>query len=226
MKKAIAALLASIVGLFGYQIVDKALDERVANLEQQVSSQQEEIESLHGIGRYSEPEDVPGTFIVGDPGNEYSPKVGDVENYSGVTELTFRVYCDGRIKNITYSRYGTENDVKADGTPQEENSDVNYYVDDYTVNVSAATRTVINIRESVTYYRDKSGETNTMIIDKSVTYTYALTGKADPALAGCTLTAHYSSVTIEADGTFTVESTRNERDPSGEYNYLNMIISR
>lgn len=43
MKKAIAALLASFLGLFGYQIVDKAMESRVENLEYQVSSQQEVI---------------------------------------------------------------------------------------------------------------------------------------------------------------------------------------
>ena len=227
MKKAIAALLASLVGLFGYQIVDKALEERVADLEQQVSSQQEEIESLHGIGRYSEPGDIPGTPSVGVPADEYKPAAGDVENYTGVTELTFRVYCDGRVQNITYSRFGTENDVKAGpDTQPEDNSEVQYYVDDYTVTVDEAKRTVLNVREDVTMYRDKSGETQTMLIGRQVTYNYALRGRADLALAGYTLTAHYCSVTIEADGSFSVESTRSERSPAAEYLYLNMIISR
>ncbi|MBR0112222.1 MAG: hypothetical protein IJM02_00580 [Clostridia bacterium] len=45
MKKALAAILASFVGLFGYQIVDKAIEARVDNLEYQVSSQQEVISS-------------------------------------------------------------------------------------------------------------------------------------------------------------------------------------
>ena len=227
MKKALAALLASLVGLFGYQIVDKALEDRVADLEQQVSSQQEEIESLHGIGRYSEPGDIPGTPTVGDPAGEYRPAVGDIEEYIGVTELTFRVYCDGRIKNITYSRYGTENDVKADGTEQQEDSgDVTYYVDDYTVTVSKATRTVLDLREDVTIYLDENRETQTRVIARRVNYRYAVSGIADPALAGCTLTAHYSSVTIEADGSFSLESTRNERNPDSDYLYLNMIISK
>lgn len=228
MKKALAALLASLVGLFGYQIVDKTLEERVADLEQQVSCQQEEIESLHGIGRYSdsEPGDVPGTPIVGDTADEYRPTIGDVENYTGFTELTFRVYCDGRIKNITYSRYGTDNDVKANGTEQQDDSgNVTYYVDDYTVTVSSARRTVLDVKETVTMYADH-GEAREKVLSRLVNYKYETSGKANPALAGCTLSVHYSSVTIESDGSFSVESTGSERDPSGDYLYLNMLINK
>ncbi|MCR5523472.1 MAG: hypothetical protein K6F64_07535 [Clostridia bacterium] len=227
MKKAFAALLATIVGLFGYQIVDKTLEERVTGLEQQVSSQQEEIESLHGIGKYSESGDIPGTPIIGGTADEYVPKVGDVTAYTGQTTFTFRVYCDGRVKDITYSRYGTEDDVKADGDNQPgDDSNVNYYVDDYTVTVENATRTVLDVKEHVTVFRGKSGETESLVMGRSVTYKYAVKGKADPALAGYTLTAHYSSVTIEADGSFSVESTRSERDPANDYNNINMIINK
>lgn len=54
MKRAIIALLTTIIGIFGYAVVDKTTDARLATLESQVSSQQDEIESLHKIGKYSE----------------------------------------------------------------------------------------------------------------------------------------------------------------------------
>ena len=53
MKKAIIALLTTILAAFGYVVVDKTTDSRLATLESQVSSQQEIIESLHNIGKYS-----------------------------------------------------------------------------------------------------------------------------------------------------------------------------
>ena len=60
MKKAFIALMSTFIGLFGYTIVDEALEARVANLESSVSSQavvidsqQDEIESLHFLGKYS-----------------------------------------------------------------------------------------------------------------------------------------------------------------------------
>ncbi len=53
MKKAIAAILSMFVGLYGYAIVDEALENRVKNLEYAVSSQEESINSLHGLGAYS-----------------------------------------------------------------------------------------------------------------------------------------------------------------------------
>ncbi len=61
MKKAIAALLSMFVGIFGYAIVDETIEARVSNLEAAVSSQQEEIESLHHIGKYTPSSTAPTT---------------------------------------------------------------------------------------------------------------------------------------------------------------------
>ena len=68
MKKAFIALMSTFIGLFGYTIVDEALEARVANLENSVSSQavvidsqQDEIESLHFLGKYSTTASKPTT---------------------------------------------------------------------------------------------------------------------------------------------------------------------
>ena len=53
MKKIIAAALSILVGACGFTIVDKRTDKRVEDLEQSVSSMQEEINSLHCLEEYS-----------------------------------------------------------------------------------------------------------------------------------------------------------------------------
>ena len=116
MKKALAALLASFVGLFGYQIVDKAIEERVNNLEYQVSSQQEEIESLQGTGNHSlttrrplpigyvSPEEFPDLTL--------SISAGDTQYYIGQTKFLFREYTNGAIKYISPDNSDSINESK------------------------------------------------------------------------------------------------------------------
>lgn len=110
MKKALAALFASFVGLFGYQIVDKAIEERVNNLEYQVSSQQEEIESLHHLGKYgnvNEEITIPSFYSEAS-----SLNIGDTQKYTGQTKFLFREYADGSVVFISTSDSNSINNIK------------------------------------------------------------------------------------------------------------------
>ena len=98
MKKAFIALMSTFLGLFGYTVVDQALEARVANLESYVSSQaividsqQDEIESLHRLGKY----DDSSTTISHTSASYWKGKVFQPNNLQ--TKYMFRVYSDGTV---------------------------------------------------------------------------------------------------------------------------------
>ncbi|MBO4342157.1 MAG: hypothetical protein J5870_03560 [Clostridia bacterium] len=99
MKKAIVALLTTILAAFGYVVVDKTTDARLADLEKQASSQnsvisfqQEEIESLRNKENYTS-ENI----------NEYTELdslIGKTIEYTGQKKFMFRLYHNGEIKYV------------------------------------------------------------------------------------------------------------------------------
>ena len=97
MKKAIAAILSMFVGLYGYAIVDEALENRVKNLEYAVSSQEECINSLHRLGDYS---------MTTDP-TENTTSTTTIPTFNGTfrnvgkqTKFMFRLYSNGAIRYV------------------------------------------------------------------------------------------------------------------------------
>ena len=247
MKKALAALLASFVGLFGYQIVDKTIEARVDKLEYQVSSQQEEIESLHHLGKYyvssssadlSSNHDIssstpPSSTDSGTPtvfpptaSSVYVPEVGTVYSYTGRTRYKYRLYYNGAIKYIDPSNSGSINDILVQetftGTMVE--STVIYYNADYYVNITNASRTLINIQQHTSKYYDDDYSIHSSVVSDEYIYKYNVSGIADSALAGKTIVMNSSTAIINDDGSFEIESITTERYPSSRFNSLNLII--
>ncbi len=220
LKKAIAALLASFVGLFGYQIVDKALESRVDNLEYQVSSQQEEIESLHNIGKYSisyssstdssenssdstsstiEPSfDYSRTFVT--PSNIETSNVEPHTVYPGHPEYK---------KVMMRAHYDLDSDklyanaIEENGTVSDNDYPLYYSYDDpLCVASEEVTRTYYDDEYSVTSGYDYSYDV----------VTYHVKGYTDKIFAGCVLCFDGSQISnggvINEDGTFEFDYTK------------------
>lgn len=120
MKKILAAALSIIVGAFGYTIVDKALENRVTNLESEIVELQAEVSKRHPQANPSST-----TSESSDPStrptsksNFYPEKKIDKSEQSKVKFL-LRVYDNGIINYISPEEYGksltqpkTENETK------------------------------------------------------------------------------------------------------------------
>ncbi len=227
MKKALAAILASFVGLFGYQIVDKAIEARVDNLEYQVSSQQEEIESLHKIGKYSNSEyndpytensvnansETQATFSLdsshegdddnhntNDNNNNYSdsyPSIGGVQEYTGQKKYMFRLYESGWFRYISPGSSPLENNIQVSSTepttsdntyaetrPAGARDDGIYYIDDYYLTITSASRTILGIEDATEKYYDNNYSVQSRVTGSVYTVKYHIEGHTDQALAG------------------------------------------
>ena len=120
LKKIIAAALSILVGTFGYNIVDKAIEDRVASLESEVIELREEVSRHHP--QYSEQ-------ITTAPASEsttrnrettiYNPTTGDFvdptqplaigsylkESSGSLHKFLIREYTNGRFSYIPYYNY-------------------------------------------------------------------------------------------------------------------------
>lgn len=214
MKKAIIALLTTILAAFGYVVVDKTTDSRLATLESQVSSQQEVIESLHYIGKYSigtttrnEITNYSGNG-VGRP-TTTTKKATEYNNFPTIQNDPFYTeqnYTKQLLSNNTTQQLYLGYDYFVDNTiyyhqlkegDKATQTDISLYVTSIKISIYA--------KEEVTrmYYNSDMS----VISDYYTRYRifYEVTGYTDSSLAGATLTFnsnHSNGTTIKEDGTF------------------------
>lgn len=202
MKKALAALLASFVGLFGYQIVDKAIEARVSNLESSVSSlvdvvksQEDKIDSFN-YNTTSGIEDLTNSAV-----NPHSSTSSSTENstnkevYVGYsfparnlqTKYMFRLYSNGAIRYIS-TGYGN----KPVATTTSNTTLPDFYYE-FFLNLTSVEVKVTSIEdksESFTYY-DSDYTLQTHITNKKLVYvTVNISGQTNPAFAGKKVSAY------------------------------------
>lgn len=237
MKKAIAALLASFVGLFGYQIVDKTIEARVDNLEYQVSSQQEEIESLHRIGKYSvslssstefySSSNVSSQFetssLYEDP--SLSESISSVEYPVLVTvgyvfpikklqtKYMYRVYSNGAIRYVPTGLAPVCTTAPNATLPDDYDE---YYL--YVNSVEAVVTSIEDKTESYTYYdADYTLKTGTTT-KKLVSVTVTVSGKTDPIFAGKKVTIYPQIYRSDSDdGLYNITSNSTVIEDNGSF---------
>ena len=190
MKKGIALLLSLFAGIFGFTVIDKTIEERVSNLEVSVSSQQEEIESLHHRGKYSTtlPEPITYTRPIDSsttgtgPDSEPVTQSGDV--YEGFTfkqgvvknKHMFRLYSNGSIEYIPsgLNPYFT--------TAYHPDPYAEYFA--YLTSSSAVVSAIDTESESYSYYDADYNIQTTVKSRQYAIITVSATGHTDPVFAG------------------------------------------
>ena len=127
MKRIIAAALSVLVGAFGYNIVDKALEDRVATLESEVVELQDEVSRHHRHTTLSGSEVLPTTEDIYFPTEGYTEiLVGDylTEIKGSIRKFLIREYPYSEFEYIPhyiyepvsfYSRQMTATNVHASG---------------------------------------------------------------------------------------------------------------
>jgi hypothetical protein len=225
MRKAIAALLSMFVGLFGYAIVDDAMESRVANLESVVSSQQNEIDSLHGLNSYSHTTTA-FTGTTADTSTYRETITTKVNSYySAKTKFMFRLYSDGYIAyipsgtaTITTRRYYTTTRASVTTTtafPEEYREYFAYITDSSCVLSSKETQTRI-----YTYYNSDYTMCSTVSSCDNFHLTLTVKGYTDKVFAGKCISIQVKigegdsessyvtcKGTIADDGTFNVQDS-------------------
>lgn len=97
MKRIIAAALSVLVGTFGYTIVDKALEDRVATLESEVVELREEVSGYHPqYSEYDTTIDMSKPLSVG----SYL-----IESSESLHKFLIREYTNGELRYISYNNY-------------------------------------------------------------------------------------------------------------------------
>ncbi|MGN0573708.1 MAG: hypothetical protein ACI4IX_07185 [Acutalibacteraceae bacterium] len=234
MKKIIAAALSILVGAFGYTIVDKALENRVATLESEVA----ELRGYH-----TAVSDLSAENGSSNEETSFEIKVGNhlYESPNSIYKFLVRQYSDGSFKYIPYDLYEsvllgeTTNSQKAIArspeSPSVEMSDwadwtettatsvytSAYPITEFYVNLTESSAYISGIQETLSCYydRDYSQLTKT----KETYYvTIYYKGYTDSDLAGRELEifsrigseSYYSQTpytTIKPDGSFELEYT-------------------
>lgn len=224
MKKIIAAALSVLVGAFGYTIVDKALESRVATLESEVA----ELRGYHS----SEYEVTTGA--------DFELKVGQklYESSHSIHKFLVREYSDGTFSYIPYYSYSpvslgkaskavarssliVDDDWGITTTTAKETTipaTTSYYpVAEYYVNLTESSAVISGNQENISYYYD-SDYSKQSTTNESYNVTIYYKGYTDPALAGRELkinswieSGSYSDQTpftvIKHDGSFEFEYT-------------------
>lgn len=210
MKKAFIALLATILGTFGYAVVDKTIEQRVTTLESQVSSQEEVIESLHGLGNYTHQYSKAETNTTSTTTKIYTTRIEPTyvtnattsktyttsttsgtttavnmdnvvfRNVSNQTKFMFRIYSNGEIRYVRTGMGDYYATTKKAAT-QLPSEYKEYFA--YITNSSAS----IRYEESTklyTYY-DNNYDIQTSLKEVNTYYTtITVKGKTDPVFAG------------------------------------------
>lgn len=108
MKRIIAAALSVLVGAFGYTIVDKALENRVATLESEVVELREEVSRYH-------PANNSFTTSKNTTTHTYPPTTGDImlevgdylsESSNSMHKFMLRKWSYGSVQYISPTSYG------------------------------------------------------------------------------------------------------------------------
>lgn len=236
MKKAIAALLSTFVGIFGFQIADKAIDERVSDLEYSVSSQQEEIESLHRIGKYEETttafyegettdkpdESSSHTSLTVTPSVSITDfsydniSVGDRFDYNGSRAYKIRIYSDASFKFINPGTELLESELDI-SVPISVTATVPIFaVKDSWFYIDYAYFTVTSIDNITKICYDEEYNPTEKITGYNASIDVVVSGRTDKALAGQYIRVFYLNSTndpygpivkVKEDGSFSDEFT-------------------
>ena len=227
MKKALAALLASFVGLFGYQIADKALEERVSDLESSVSSLADQMNSQ----QYDADDDTTYQIPTLPPAPTLPTQpisIGTKQEYSGHKKFLLREYTDGEIVYISPFNSDSINEIKVESTNKTVNENKakttpvldsaiyialttgpvgRSYTNDYYLYITDASRTIIDIDDKITVVYDEDYNTQTQVYGKEFTVKYNIKGMTDKALSGKEIlffTQDHAllKTIINSDGTF------------------------
>lgn len=209
MKKAFIALLATIIGTFGYAVVDKTIEQRVATLESQVASQEDVIESLHWLGKYTITNPMttePTTRNITTTMQYVTTTTNEDTEHTIHSKKTL----PDRMKVIIYDN-GTIKNIKVGDRVDE--SDANYPIQEICINEIRGE--LIDSSEETTYIYDDNYETKPSILYTKQIYHIEVDGYLDKSYAGKTITVAcyydnymYSkaptlSGKVNDDGTFT-----------------------
>lgn len=222
MKKIIAAALSILVGAFGYTIVDKALENRVANLESEIVELKEEVSRYHPqpisadtskvplltgstyrpttSSRHTEPT-TPGLY----PG-KYIDKSSDSKS-----KFLLRLYDDGDLVYLKPENY------------QEDMTRI--YYNDYFLYLteSSAQITAVDSKEEYSYkYDDDYSLISCPYIRSLVTIKFNYKGYTDPALAGRRI--DFSVKVFNSYGFWTHLGENNIINPDGSFEFSETVV--
>ena len=192
MKKAIAAILSMFVGLYGYAIVDEALENRVKNLEYAVSSQEECINSLHGLGAYSttytmytleSSSETTSTTELTTTRPTTIPFDGTYRNVGKQTKFMFRLYSNGVIKYVETGIPLRTTTYPSSTTLPDEYEEYFTYITESSAVVTSTEQTT----SMLTYYNDNYDNCSSIEYENRVYATVTVKGYTDEIFAGKTI---------------------------------------
>lgn len=236
MKRIIAAALSILVGAFGYNIVDKALEDRVATLENEVVELKEDVSKYHCYNSEQSTDNSQLTttnrYI-----SPYKLKVGDYLVESSQSRHIFKVrrFSNGSVtcylpNNGYYTRPYFPTMIYQDelALAKESNSQINSYAtsyestknndyDEFFLHITESSAQVSNIETSTSYAvkEDENYSKISLPIEENIT-TILITceGYTDPVLAGRKIRFYYSAET------FSEQYVTNTINSDGTFEYV------
>ena len=225
LKKIIAAALSVLVGAFGYTVVDKALEDRVATLESEVVELREEVSRNHQYTTF--PYDGSKVFSTSEdiffPTESHEILLGDylTEVKGSIKKFLIREYPYDNFEYIPHQNYDPVSFVSrpiAGNTAYFATTTPNTPLAEYYVNIEDVSAQITDIHEENWVSRGYNSDYSTVTKTGSLTVTsitVSCNGYTDSALSGKRIILNLNlyeqydfypskiiSNTIKDDGTF------------------------
>ena len=215
MKRIIAAALSILVGAFGYNIVDKALEDRVATLESEVVELREEVSGYHSYENTLS--SVNSTTTTKGYISPTKLKIGDylVESPQSRHIFRLRMYSNGNVtchlpnneNHYTLPNFGTvvyqnsislvnENSVGTSKNDTKSSHTTNLDYEEFYLYITETSAQITDIETNVSYIireDENYSKISFPIEDNKTTILISCKGYTDPVLAGRKIRFYYST---------------------------------